>query len=724
MPVPFFFSRHHALTSGSAIALIVAMTGPACAQATDPTAADDGSVPQVVVTDTKDTPEGSAENGYRTSTGTLGPLGQTTLQDTPYSLHVTPGELIENSNAHTVGDALKTNPTATVLMSSAGYSSMSRMMVRGFTAADQSEMRDGLVDRSFTYAPIENVDRIEVLNGFSGFLYGFSALGGSVNYVSKQPTDTPLASVAVGNYGGGLNYVHADLGGPVEATGGKVGYRLNAYREDGETYVDGSDQDRGLVSARVHYNVAPDTKLWTDIWHQEYHATGLQSYFGLASGVKVPDASKFDANTQYGQDWTYNKSEKTVAGLGLDTKLNDTFSLRTGYRYGYMWRDYAYVGNTLINDGGDYTERYTRSPRQHETTHSEYALIDAKVKTWDIGHTITTGYSGTDFFYSRGADVSTTLGGSNIDSTAAYDDPDMTVGGNNQWMKQYYDNYMVSDRITFNDSWSALVGINHAVLKQVTWGSGAAISTGNYTAKRSTPSYALMYKPVPNVTTYASYMEALVGGESNSGASTVNRYEILPPSLSEQYEIGAKTTIGGVDLSAALFRIDKVNSEVDPSDNVFKQDGREIHQGIEVMGSGKLTDRLTVVGGFTWMDAHIEKATANPATEDKTPVNVPEKQARLYVEYALPWVPDLTVTGGANYFGKRPVDVMNSDYLDAATTFDAGLRYEPEVYGHKVDVNLTVSNLFNTDYWAYYRSGDGLLLGAPRVVSLSLKTTW
>ena len=725
MRLPSTTPRSFFLSAGTAMSLVLAASAAAHAQAAQQQpVAGDANVPEVVVTDQQEQPEGAAEDGYRATTGTLGPLGKTTLQDTPYSLHVTSGELIENSNAHSVGEALKTNPTATLLMSSAGYSSMSRMMVRGFTAADQSEMRDGLVDRSFTYVPIENVDRIEVLNGFSGFLYGFSALGGSVNYVSKEPTDTPLASLAVGNYGGGLNYVHADLGGPVTGTDGKLGYRINAYREDGETYVDGSDQDRSLLSARLNYKFTPDTKLWTDFWHQEYHATGLQSYFNLGTGVKVPDASKFDATKQYGQDWTYNKAEKTVAGLGLDTKLNDTFSLRTGYRYGYMWRQYGYVGNTLNDNDGNYTERYTNAPRQHETTHSAYALLDTKVKTWDVDHTLTTGYTGTDFFYSRGADVSQTLGTSNINSTVSYDDPNLDASGKNQWMKQYYDNYMASDRIAFNDQWSALVGVTHAVLKQVTWGPGAVISNSNYTKKKSTPSYALMYKPVPNVTTYASYMEALVGGESNSGAATVNRYEVLPPSVSEQYELGAKATLGKVDLSAALFRIDKVNSEVDPADNVFKQDGREIHQGIEVMATGKLTDRWTVVGGFTVMDAHVEKATANPATEDKTPVNVPEKQARLYMEYALPWVPDLTATGGANYFGKRPVDALNTDYLDAAATFDAGLRYQPELYGHKVDVNLTVSNLFDTAYWAYYRSGDGLLLGAPRVVSLSLKTTW
>ncbi|MCR6629189.1 MAG: TonB-dependent receptor [Magnetospirillum sp.] len=725
MRVPVIVSSRPALFAGTAVALILALMGSAAAQSTAPAQAEDEAVPEVVVTDSPEQPEGSAESGYRATTATIGPLGKAALKDTPYSLNVTSGELIENSNAHTLGDALKTNPTATLLMSPNTASSMTRMMVRGFTAADQSEMRDGLVDRSFSFPPLENVERIEVLNGFSGFLYGFSALGGSVNYVSKQPTETPLASLALGNYGGGINYVHADLGGPVEATGGRLGYRFNAYREDGETFIDGSDQERTLVSARLHYKLAPDSKVWADLWRQQYHAEGLQSYFALGAGVRVPDAAKFDASRQYGQDWTYNKAEKTVAGAGFDTRLNDVFSLRAGYRYGYMWRRYAYVSNTLLNDSGTYSETAGASPQQYETTHSEYALVDANVKTWDIGHTITAGYSGTDYFYIRGAnDTTAPLGTSTIGNPVTYAQPALAVGGKTQWQKQYFDSYLIGDRIALTDSLSALIGVNHAVLKQMAWGSTAVISNSNFTKKKSTPSYALIYKPAPDVSTYASYMEALVGGESSSAAGVTNRYQVLPPSVSKQYEVGAKATFGGIDVNTALFRIDKVNSEVDPADNTFKQDGREIHQGLEVTASGKLTDRLTLVGGVTWMDAFIDKAVANPATQDKIPVNVPEKQARLYLEYALPFVPDLTVTGGANYYGKRPVNPLNTDYIDAATTVDAGLRYQPEVYGHKVDVNLTVANVFDTATWAYYRSGDGLLLGAPRVVSLSLKTTW
>lgn len=696
----------------------------------DVTAGKEAPAPDAA-TDIPEAPEDSAANGYRGRTAGLTPFGKVSVKDLPYSINTTSGELMENRDAHSLGDALQTNPTASLLMSSAGYSSMTRMMIRGFTAADQSEMRDGLVDRSFSYPPIENVERIEVLNGFSGFFQGFSSPGGSINYVSKAPTNSLLATATTGTYGGGINFGQADLGGPVPATDGRLRYRLNAYREDGTTYIDGSRQKRALLSGVADYHFAPDTVLTADIWHQDYTQRGLQTYFSNTSGgtwnsaaFGVPKASSFDATKQYGQDWTYNDAEKTLEGLRFQSKLSDVFTLRTGYRHGDMWRQYQYVGAQLLDTAGDYKETLTASPRQYERTDSAYGLVDAEFSTWGVKHTLTAGYTGTYFYYERGADVTTVLGTSSTSSPLVTSDPGLALGDSNTWQNIHYNNTLIGDRVELTDQWSVLAGLNHAGLHQRGWGTGTNISTANYDTTKNTPSFGVVFKPIPNISTYASYMQGLVAGDSTSSASAKNRYEILSPSVSEQYETGVKTTFGRMDLNAALFRIDKVNAELDPNDLVYKHDGREIHQGLEVTATGRLTDQLTAVGGFTLMDAYVDKATADPLSEGKTPINVPQQQASAYLEYAVPRVPHLSVTGGANYIGRRPVDAHNTAYLDGATVFNAGVRYEPEIYGHKTSFNLNVQNLFDTSYWTYFRNGDGLLQGAPRVVAFSVKATW
>lgn len=701
----------------------LALPLPQAASAAEGKAASDIELAEVQVSSTRETREGSEESGYRNSTASTGPLGRMPIRDIPYSLHVTSSELFENRNAHTVPDALKTNPTVSTLMDSSGYSSMSRVMVRGFTAADQ-DYRDGLVDRSFTFVPLENVERIEVLNGLSSFLYGFSALGGSVNYVSKQPTPTAFASLAAGQHGGGLNYLHGDAGGPIDADN-RWGYRVNVYGEDGATHIEGSRQKRTLFSGVVSFQPTADTRLFADLWRQELHMKGLQTYINVnpAAGIMTPSASRFNAETQYGQDWTYNKAKKTLVGIGLESRLNDTFTLRTAYRYGDMWRDYLFVGANLTNNTGSYRETATGTTRQTEVTHSAHVLVDAGFHTGSIAHKLTFGYTGTSFLYSRGDDVSSVLGVSSIDSTVNYRNPSLAIGPTNVWYQQFYRNWIIGDRIEFNHAWSAVVGVSRVELQQKRWGSGSTLATPDYTQHKITPSYALVFKPLPAVTTYVSYMEGLVNGGS-APSTAGNAYAMLAPSVSKQLEVGAKASLGRMDLTAALFQIDKINEYTDPGDKTYKQDGRQVHKGVEFTAGGKLTDHLTVTGGFTLLDAAITRAKNSPSLEGKVPVNVPQRQARVYLEYALAQLPGLTLTGGASYSGKRPVDAANLSYLDAATTYDLGMRYQTRLAGQKLSVNLNVSNLFDKAYWTYYRSGDGLSLGAPRVVSLTAKTEW
>ncbi|MDR2030678.1 MAG: TonB-dependent receptor [Azoarcus sp.] len=668
--------------------------------------------------------EGSAETGYRNSTGQFGPFGKTSLQAMPYSLNVTSGELFENNHAHTVSDALKTNPTASSLMESDGYSSMSRIMVRGFTAADQSDLRDGLVDRSFTVVPLENVERIEVLNGFSGFLHGFSALGGSVNYVSKQPTATPYFGLSAGQYKGGINYLHGDAGGTIP-TDGRWGYRVNLYHENGATYIKDSRQKRSLLSGVLTFSLTPDIRFFVDIWHQEFEMKGLQSYINVnpGAGLPVPNADHFDATTQYGQDWTYNKGNKTLAGLGMESRFNDTFKFRAAYRYGTMWRDYLFVGANLTDNDGTYSEQATGSTRQHEKTRSAYALLDADFSTGPVNHKLTLGYNGTMFSYTRGDDVKAVLGFSHVRHPVEFANPNFMIGPTNYWTRSNYDSWLIGDRVQFNEKWSALAGFNWASLRQRSHGTGTALSQWNDTQRKLTPSYALMFKATPTVMTYVSYMEGLAAG-GTAPDSARNAGETLAPGVSKQYELGLKTMMGNMDLNVALFRIDKINEYIDSADNVYKQDGRQVHQGLEFTTSGKLTARLTAIGGFTAFDAKVEKARNNIAIEGKTPVNVPRHQGRLYLEYALSGIPGLVLSGGANYFGKRFVDNMNNDSLKGATTFDVGARYLTSAASQKLTFNLNVSNLFDKAYWSYYRSGDGLFLGAPRVVSFSVKAEW
>lgn len=700
----------------------------------EPKTADEAPVelPPVQVVDKKAQNNGSVESGYRYDQATVGPLGQASLQDTPYSINVTSGELIQNRGAHSESDALKTNPSVSTLMESSGYSSMSRVMIRGFSASDGNEMRDGLVDRSFTVVPFENVDRVEVMNGMSAFLNGFANPGGTINYVSKQPTPQMSMSAETGFYGGGVFYGHADVGGPVASTDGKLSFRINAYLEGGDTYLDNSNQNRNFVSGIVKYKLSDSTTVWVDFWNQYFTQNGIQSYFSVnpSGGIGVPSASDFSDRKQYGQSWTYNYARKTVGGGGFESQINDTFTVRGAFRYGDMWRQYKFITDALSGTPGAYTESMTASPRQYETTRSAYGLVDAKFDTGNFSHKLTFGYSGTGYVFTRGQDMIQALGLSNINATSTFAVPIVPIGPSNQYYREDYDNLIVGDRINLSEKLSVLGGVTYAMYNQsdnaATWGGPASGSHQFQTA--FTPSVGLMFKPIPSVTTYASYIQSLAAGglapNTYNGFAVLNAGQVLKPAVSNQYEAGVKTTLGRLDLAAAFFYIDVVNQYVDPNTLTYTQAGREVHEGLEFNATGKVTDDLSLTGGFTFLDAYMDK-TNNPTTQGKVPVNVPDKQVRLYAEYNLPFARELTVSAGVFYTGRRYVDAQNISSMSDYTTFDAGLRYQPKVLGHDVSLNLNVKNIFDKAYWSYYSSGNGgLFMGEPRTVTLSLKATW
>ncbi|HTH39955.1 MAG TPA: TonB-dependent receptor, partial [Rhodocyclaceae bacterium] len=155
----------------------------------------------------------------------------------------------------------------------------------------------------------------------------------------------------------------------------------------------------------------------------------------------------------------------------------------------------------------------------------------------------------------------------------------------------------------------------------------------------------------------------------------------------------------------------------DPVTKIFSADGRQVHRGAEFSFAGKVSERLTLLGGFSVLDAKLTKTT-NAALQGKTPQAVPEKLLRLYAEYALPAIPGLVLTGGVSHTGAMWADDLNTLSYPGVTTGDVGMRYVSSVAGHKTTWRVTVSNVTGKDYWTS-NGGSMLYLGSPRTLAAS-----
>ncbi|MFC0206312.1 TonB-dependent receptor [Novosphingobium soli] len=79
--------------------------------------------------------------------------------------------------------------------------------------------RSGMAFSEFT-----NIERIEVLRGPQGTLFGKNASAGAISIVTKSPTDTIEGSVSAGLFEGGENRANVDISGPL---GTGVGFTLS-----------------------------------------------------------------------------------------------------------------------------------------------------------------------------------------------------------------------------------------------------------------------------------------------------------------------------------------------------------------------------------------------------------------------------------------------------------------------------------------------------------------
>jgi iron complex outermembrane receptor protein len=206
---------------------------------------------------------------------------------------------------------------------------------------------------------------------------------------------------------------------------------------------------------------------------------------------------------------------------------------------------------------------------------------------------------------------------------------------------------------------------------------------------------------------------SIAAGVDGSGRTVVNGGEAMPPVENKQVELGAKYTIGGALLTAAVFEIDKALEYYAPLSGTqvqLVQDGRQVHRGVELTVSGRIADNFTLLGGISVLDAEVKDNAEVPAVEGSTPINVANKQAKLYAEYSVPTLQGLTFTAGIYHTGEQELQMPNSFTIDSFTTGDLGVRYQTRVWNdRKLTLRLNVNNITDERYWL-----NSTFLGYPR----------
>lgn len=100
---------------------------------------------------------------------------------------------------------------------------------------------------------------------------------------------------------------------------------------------------------------------------------------------------------------------------------------------------------------------------------------------------------------------------------------------------------------------------------------------------------------------------------------------------------------------------------------------------------------------------------------------VPDYLINGNVEWDIPFIRALTLTGRVVHTGDQPANNTNTLELPSWTRFDTGARYVALVADRPLTLRFSVDNIANKRYWAtaFDSSRPDLLQGAPRTFKLS-----
>lgn len=637
-----------------------------------------------------------------------GALGDKSILDTPYSISVVGNEDISKRQATTIGQIFVNDPSV-YSFATAGTTNWWGTQIRGLGVRNYYIDDVPLVLYWGGDFPLESIERVEALKGLTGFMYGFGSPGGAISYRTKRPTTEPLLTTEIGYRTGSDFYARLDAGGPLTKDG-RLGYRLNLAGEKGTVY-NGAGVNRLVAALAIEFAVTPDLDWYATATYEDSNLKHepFQIYWDSYTDSSLPKPTYDYDRLNIGN--SYYKATTLATATGLNWRFANDWSARA--TYGYTSKDHRSnkMFVNVLNRAGDY-EGFAYNFAELDRNHFVQAMIQGKFATGPIDHDIVAGALFQTFNSQFG--TNDYHWGNDFNGNIYQDQPfrvtrDVAFGTDGSPGREQQRALFLSDTLHLGEKVQAVVGARYTRYKMVDLDGDPTIDS-RYRTSAVSPTLALIYKPMPYVSLYGSYAEAMEAG-SRVGGEYVNVGDILKATISKQYEVGAKYEHSGMSLTAAAFRIERANTvgRLINGERYLRQDGLTLFKGVEAIASYRVDKNLKLGVGATRLDPTIRNVSEG--NEDLLG-NVPGQAAKWQVvgnaNYYVSRVPGLSLHGNVRYLGKAPTDDLNTLYIPARTLTNIGFQYETLLRGQKIVFTGNVNNVFNVKYWGQSNIGEAV----------------
>ena len=655
--------------------------------------------------------------GFMPNTVEAGSFRGSDVMDVPSTVNVITREVLELQAAAGLYDAMRN--TAGVTRQQNGGDTWDQLVIRGIAVENRTNYRlnGSLPLMNFGQVALENKERVEVLKGATALYYGFTSPAGVVNFVTKRAGSVPVNTVGLALDDNGSAVATADVARRFGQRQ-EFGVRINAAGGTLGSHLDGvGNGNRGFASAALDWRVNERVRLRADLEYDKRRVTeqaGVNLPPVVGGVIALPRA--VDPRRLIGPDWARFETHARNVQLRADVALNQDWALTLEAGNAETKRE----RNLPIFRFDNAASVATGAGRI--TGNSQFADVDSdmlraelagRFSTGALAHDLTLGVSGTDKGQAPVYQSNYTIPVQNLydpvpirnasfgaaptrPTTAALDSRDKGL-------------YLV-DRVQLGQ-WQLIGGVRRVDYQ-------SSQGANRYDVSETTPMAAVIWRARDDISLYASMAEGLEEGEA-APAGSANEGTRMAPGVSKQKEIGARWRSGGDGgflTQLALFDIDRPGYYTNAA-NVFTADGEQRYRGVELSAQGRLTRRLSWQGSAQVLDPEFRGIGA--AYDGKLPENAARRTASSFLAYDLDAMPGLSLTLGAYYTGRRPVNDLNQAWLGGVTLFSVGGRYATQAFGRRTTWQLNVDNAGDKQYWA--GAGTRLSAGLPRLVKLSMK---
>lgn len=639
--------------------------------------------------------------------------------ENPQVYNVIHKELFQEQIAVDIAGAMRNAPGVVPLnYPSGGFA----LIFRGFTVGINA--RNGMETLSGrSSVGIANIERIEVLKGPSGTLFGSSAssFGGVVNLVTKKPFETTAAEVSYTGGSFGLNQLTADINTPLTKDK-KALFRLNVGVNKEKSFLDYGFNNSLSFTPSLTFKASE--KLTFNVDAELYNVKNTKPLYPgatAASGITNPEDVKLDYKKSLAHEDVDAKSSSSKAFVQAEYQIADHWKSTTLFSYVSENVEFSYQLLPTWTSPTTVTLRATVfGPISSNYTNIQ-ENINGEFKTGPFKHKLLTGINYRYYTDTFSSTPTPTAAFRTIDVTKDFipvrkKDIDAVLltptirGARNEYTASAY----VSDVISYADRISLMLSLrlDNFDRKESRATNGAVTTvTPAYNQNSLSPKLGIVYQVIKNqLSVFGNYMNGFQNLAPVTQSSTGEQL-ILDPMYANQFEGGIKAELFNKKLSTTIsyYNIAIDNAVLRYNNGAFvdySQGGEQVSKGFDFELIANPIPGLDIIAGYAYNDNSYVKGTTVSGTKvtdiaGKKAADAPENVWNFWASYKSQNIlKGLGIGFGANYVDESYMSTDNIFYIPSYTVFNSTVFYDQPSWR----VGIKFNNITNEQYWSTWGS--------------------